>query len=266
MVLKGAVSGPLMLDLRCASFLQGPCPPLKDYYSCEADRGTWVRGLFDRTAGDYDRIERAMALGTGSGYRLRALRRAGLVRGMTVLDVGVGTGLVAREAARVVGDAKLVTGIDPSSGMVENARVPHGVRLVAGSAEAIPLPDACVDFLSMGYALRHISDLSAAFAEFWRVLKPGGVMCVLEITRPEGALARVLLKAYLRGVVPLLAHVVARHPETPKLMRFYWDTIEACAPPPAIMAAIDAAHFARVTRHVELGIFSEYCATKPLAT
>ena len=80
MVLKGAVSGPLMLDLRCASFLQGPCPPLKDYYSCEADRGMWVRGLFDRTAGDYDRIERAMALGTGSGYRRRALRRAGFVR------------------------------------------------------------------------------------------------------------------------------------------------------------------------------------------
>ena len=81
--------------------------------------------------------------------------------------------------------------------------------------------------------------------EFWRVLKPGGVMCVLEITRPEGALARVLLKAYLRGVVPMLAQLVARHPDTPQLMRFYWDTIEACAPPPAIMAAIDAVRASR---------------------
>lgn len=262
---QGAANGPLMLDLRCAPLVQAPCPPLKEYYSCEAHRSSWVRGLFDRTAGDYDRVERAMALGTGSGYRRRALKRAGLAHGMSVLDVGVGTGLVAREAARLVGDPTRVTGIDPSSGMVENARVPAGVHLIAGSAEEIPLPSASVDFLSMGYALRHISDLSAAFGEFWRVLKPGGVICLLEITRPEGTMARKLLKAYLRGMVPMLAHVVARHPDTPKLMRFYWDTIDACAAPPAIMAAIDAAHFVQVTRHVELGIFSEYCARKPLA-
>jgi demethylmenaquinone methyltransferase/2-methoxy-6-polyprenyl-1,4-benzoquinol methylase len=149
--------------------------------------------------------------------------------------------------------------------MVAQARVPAGVRLIAGRAEAIPLPDACTDFLCMGYALRHISDLSLALGEFWRVLKPGGTICLLEITRPEGALARLLLKAYLRGVVPMLAHIVARQIETPQLMRFYWDTIDACAPPQAIMAAIEEAHFAAVTRHVELGVFSEYRASKPLA-
>jgi demethylmenaquinone methyltransferase/2-methoxy-6-polyprenyl-1,4-benzoquinol methylase len=240
-----------------------PCPPLKEYYSHEADRRGWVDGLFDRTAGDYDRVERAMAFGTGSSYRRRALKRAGLTQGMTVVDVGVGTGLVAREAAQLVGDASRVTGIDPSSGMVEQAKVPPGVRLIAGSAEAIPLPSACADFVCMGYALRHISDLSVAFCEFWRVLRPGGVICLLEITRPEGAISRALLKAYMRSVIPVLAHIVARHPETPKLMRFYWDTIEACAPPLAIMSAIADARFEDVTRHVELGIFSEYCARKP---
>ena len=206
-----------------------------------------------------------MAFGTGSWYRRHALQRAGLTRGMTVLDIGVGTGLVACEAARIVGDATLVTGVDPSSGMVGNAKVPLGVRLISGTAEAIPLPDACADFLCMGYALRHVSDLSLAFSEFLRVLRPGGIICVLEITRPEGTLSRVLLKMYLRGVVPMLTRVIARHPETPKLMRFYWDTIEACAPPQAIMTAIEESHFTAVTRHVELGIFSEYRAQKPLA-
>ena len=245
--------------------MPAPCPPLKQYYSCEADRRAWVGGLFDRTAADYDRVEHAMAFGTGSWYRRRALRRGGLTQGMSVVDVGVGTGLVAREAAHLVGDASRVTGIDPSSGMVEQAKVPPGVRLIAGSAEAIPLPSACADFVSMGYALQHISDLSVAFSEFWRVLRPGGIICLLEITRPEGALSRTLLKAYMRGVVPMLAHIVARHPETPQLMRFYWDTIEACAPPQAIMRAIEDARFEDVTRHVELGIFSEYCARKPRA-
>jgi demethylmenaquinone methyltransferase/2-methoxy-6-polyprenyl-1,4-benzoquinol methylase len=245
--------------------MSAPCPPLKEYYSHEAERRSWVGGLFDRTAGDYDRVERAMAFGTGSWYRRHALQRAGLTRGMSVLDVGVGTGLVACEAARIVEDATLVTGVDPSCGMVGNAKVPLGVRLISGTAEAIPLPDACADFVCMGYALRHISDLALAFSEFWRVLRPGGILCVLEITRPEGALSRMLLKMYLRGVVPMLARVVARHPETPKLMRFYWDSIEACVSPQTIMAAIAAARFAAVTRHVELGVFSEYCAQKPHA-
>lgn len=182
---------------------------------------------------------------------------------MCVVDVGVGTGLVAREAADLVGDASRVTGIDPSSGMVERAKVPPGVRLIAGSAEAIPLPSECADFVSMGYALRHVSDLAVAFREFARVLRPGGIICLLEITRPEGAVARAFLKAYIRGVIPMLAHIVARHPETPKLMRFYWDTIEACVPPLAIMDAIANAGFEGVTRHVELGIFSAYRARKP---
>jgi demethylmenaquinone methyltransferase/2-methoxy-6-polyprenyl-1,4-benzoquinol methylase len=67
----------------------------------------------------------------------------------------------------------------------------------------------------------------------------------------------------MHGVVPVLAHIVARHPDTPTLMRFYWDTIEACAAPQAIMRAIEEARFESVTRHVELGVFSEYCARKP---
>jgi len=204
-----------------------------------------------------------MAFGTGSRYRRRALQRAGLACGMSVIDVGVGTGLVAREAALLVADASRVTGVDPSPGMVAQAKVPDGVRLIAGRAEAIPLPSASADFVSMGYALRHISDLSVAFAEFWRVLRPGGRICLLEITRPAGSLSRVLLKAYMRGVVPVLAKMVARQAETPQLMRFYWDTIEACVAPQVIMSAIANAGFENVTRHVELGIFSEYRAYKP---
>lgn len=243
--------------------MSAPHPPLPRYYETEADRSRWVRGIFDRTAGDYDRVERVLGLGSGSWYRRRALQRAGLTSGMTVLDIGTGTGLVAREAAMLVGDATRVTGVDPSPGMVEHARVPAGVRLLAGSAEAIPSADATADFLSMGYALRHISDLSPAFAEFFRVLRPGGRLCLLEITSPQGALGRALLKAYLRGLVPAAAAVISRHRDMPKLMRYYWDTIAACVPPAAIMQALAAAGFVDVERYVELGVFSEYRARKP---
>jgi demethylmenaquinone methyltransferase/2-methoxy-6-polyprenyl-1,4-benzoquinol methylase len=243
--------------------MSAPHAPLTRYYDTEAERSRWVRGIFSRTAGDYDRIERLLGLGTGSWYRRRALMRAGLAAGMTVIDVGTGTGLVAREAAALVGDPGLVTGVDPSPGMVEHARVPAGVRLLAGSAEGIPAPDDAADFVSMGYALRHIGDLTGAFAEMFRVLRPGGRVCLLEITSPEGAVGQTLLKAYLKGFVPAIAAVVSRHRDTPELMRYYWDTIAACVAPAAIMQALGAAGFVAVDRHVELGIFSEYRARKP---
>jgi demethylmenaquinone methyltransferase/2-methoxy-6-polyprenyl-1,4-benzoquinol methylase len=241
--------------------MQAPHPPLKDYYPHEADRDGWLRGLFDQTAGDYDRVERFMAFGSGSWYRRKALTQAGLRPGMRVLDVGVGTGLTAREAASLVGDAGEVTGVDPSTGMLQQAMVPARVKLLVGSAEALPLPSHSVDFISMGYALRHVADLSLAFAEFRRVLVPGGRVCLLEITAPTGRAQRLLLRSYMRGLVPFLARYIARHREVPKLMRYYWDTIEACASPAIIMDAMRDAGFVDVRRGVSLGIFSEYLAT-----
>lgn len=242
--------------------VHAPHSPLTDYYRNEEERRGWVGKMFNSTAADYNRIETILGFGTGPWYRGQALQRAGLKPGMKVVDVGVGTGLVACQAAKLVGDPKLVTGVDPSDGMMENAKVPAGVKLVKGSAEQIPFPDNSFDFLSMGYALRHISDLSVAFAEFHRVLKPGGKLCILEITCPEKPLHKTLLKAYIRGVVPTLARLASRNGGTSVLWRYYWDTIEACAAPRDVMRTLENAGFGTVDRHVELGIFSEYHAVK----
>ncbi|MCG6876769.1 MAG: class I SAM-dependent methyltransferase [Betaproteobacteria bacterium] len=251
------------LEFRPPGEVHAPHPPLPEYYPNEAARRDWVRSIFDRTAPDYARVERVMAFGTGPRYRRLALVRAGLTQGMRVVDVGTGTGLVAREAARILGDASAVTAIDPSAGMLRHAKLPGGAGLLGGDAEHLPLRDACADLLTMGYALRHISDLSAAFKEFFRVLKPGGIVCILEVTRPDGRIGAALLKAYLRGVVPVLARVISRTRDTPRLMRYYWDTIDACVPPEQVMGALSHAGFGDVARHVELGLFSEYRARKP---
>jgi demethylmenaquinone methyltransferase/2-methoxy-6-polyprenyl-1,4-benzoquinol methylase len=130
-----------------------------------------------------------------------------------------------------------------------------------GRAEQLPFAEAAFDFLALGYALRHLSDLAATFVEFRRVLRPGGRLLVLEITRPEGGVANALLKLYMRGMVPLLSRVVARHAETPLLYRYYWDTIEACAPPARVVRTLGAAGFTGVERDVHFGIFSEFRAT-----
>jgi len=238
-----------------------PHAPLNEYYGDEAEHQQFLRRIFDETAPDYDRIEGILAFGTGPWYRRKALERAGLAEGAQVLDVGIGTGLVAREALRLIGPKGRLVGVDPSAGMMREVHLP-GVELVQGFAEKLPREDASSDFLSMGYALRHISDLSAAFSEFHRTLRPGGRLLVLEITRPQGRIATALLKGYMRAVVPVIARVVGRRHDTAELWRYYWDTIEACIPPEAVMSALRAAGFGDVKRHVELGIFSEYTAVK----
>lgn len=242
--------------------VQAPHVPLTDYYPTEQDRSAYLRQIFDNTAADYDRIESMLAWGTGSRYRQQALIRGGLKTGMKILDVGVGTGLVAAQACLLVGDPSLVTGLDPSPGMLAASKLPAAMVLIEGRAESLPFPDNHFDFLSMGYALRHISDLGVAFAEFERVLKPGGRLCLLEITRPQNRLARWLLKNYMRGVIPLLTRFVSRQKDNQTLWRYFWDSIEACIPPEHVLATLSAAGLNRVQRHLEVGIFSEYQAIK----
>ena len=177
-----------------------PHPVIKKHYDRERDRRLFVTALFDESARYYDRVGAFLALGLGQYYRRWTLERAGLRRGMTVLDVATGTGQVAREAARIVHPSGVVIGVDPSRGMLEEARKSANGPLVQGIGEALPFAAERFDFVSMGFALRHVSDLEAAFAEYRRVLKPGGRVLLLEITRPRSGLGRWLARIYLQKV------------------------------------------------------------------
>ena len=241
-----------------------PHRPLTGYYPDESQRRQYVGWIFDRTAVDYDRIEAILALGSGRWYRSQALKRAGVGRGAAVLDVGCGTGLLAREALALIGPAGRLVGVDPSPGMLAQAGL-AGVELLEGSAESLPVADGGFDFVTMGYALRHIGDVGAAFREFHRVLKPGGKVLVLEITRPASSAGAAVLRAYMRGVVPLIARAVGRNQDTPELWRYFWDTIDACVPPQRVLDTLLDAGFGGVRRQVELGLFSEYFGVRPPA-
>lgn len=239
-----------------------PHPVLPAYFKSAAEKRPFLRKVFDETAADYDRVERALSLGSGRWYRRRALARAGFAAGLNVLDVAVGTGLVAREALALVGASGSVVGLDPSIGMIRQARAQLALPIVQGVGETLPFADASFDAISMGYALRHLPDLRATFAEFARVLKPGGRLCVLEITRPAGRAGRAALAAYFRGVLPVLARVVGSSAKTRDLWSYYWETIDACVPPDRVLDAIVAAGFSEARRRVELGIFSDYTARR----
>ncbi len=232
-----------------------PHPLLTRYYADEQGRRRRVNAWFDESAARYNFITQVMSFGSGHWYRKRVLLRAGLGEGMNLLDIACGTGVLAAHAQEIVGARGLVVGLDPSVGMLREARGRGVQRLVRAVAEALPHRSGQFDLLCMGYALRHVADLRATFGEYRRVLKPGGKVLILEITPPRARVPFHLLKLYLGRVVPLIA---GRRRGAHELMEYYWDTIENCVRPPVILEALNEAGFSRVGRRVELGILSEY--------
>lgn len=240
-----------------------PHPVLTDYYTDETARRARVDRMFDDSAREYDRINRLMSFGSDRWYRKQALLRAGMCAGQKVCDVGAGTGVVSLLAQEIVGESGYVVAVDPSRGMLEVARE-NGVRNIHQSlGEELPFEDDMFDMVTMGFALRHVSDLRVLFQEYKRVLKPGGKILLLEITKPEGRLSRFFLKTYMNGWVPAATRLFGGSAESRELFRYYWDTIEQCVPPATILSAIEDAGLIEARRDVEQGIFSEYSALKP---
>lgn len=238
-----------------------PIPPMPEYYHDASERPAWLRQIFEDAAPDYERVERWLSLGSGARYRRQALIRAGLTTGMHVADVGAGTGLVAREAMTIVGPGGRVVAIDPCEGMLRRARESLRIEAVVGRAEALPLGDGEFDLVSMGYALRHIDDLLSAFGEFARVLKPGGRVCILEITRPAGVLGRTLLHAHMSLVLAAARLAPNMAPRAEELWRYFRKTIDCCVPSERVLDALRAAGFRDARRRVVLGVFSEFTGT-----
>ncbi|MFO1035845.1 MAG: class I SAM-dependent methyltransferase [Geminicoccaceae bacterium] len=241
-----------------------PHPVLGRFYQEPGLRSAYVRNLFDGTAADYDLINALMSWGSGGWYRRRMLEEAGLRPGHAMLDVATGTGLTAIEARGIVGPGGSVTGVDLSAGMLAVARGRDAAHLlVQGSADALPFAPGSFDFAAMGYALRHVQDLTRFFAELARVLRPDGIVLILELGQPTREPTRSLARLYLRHVVPALSLLATRKPLARELMDYYWATIEACAPPERILAAMTAGGLADPTLSVELGLLRAYRATKP---
>ncbi len=240
-----------------------PHVPLTDYYPKPIDRQDYVQDLFDKSARHYDTIEKIFLNG-GVHYRRLSLRFNGLKPGMKLLDVAVGTAAVSMGAVRIVGPQGRVFGVDPNASMLREARKKVNIPLTRGVAQSLPFKSGFFDFVTMGIALRHVSDLKAAFSEYYRVLKPGGTLWILESHVPRKGIGHQLTKFIWAKVIPGLAYLTTRSRDAKELMDYYWDTIDQCVDPEQVVEAMHAGGFASArSKLVVPGAFCEYIGKKP---
>jgi demethylmenaquinone methyltransferase/2-methoxy-6-polyprenyl-1,4-benzoquinol methylase len=177
-----------------------------------------IRDMFATIVPHYDLVNTLMTLGLDRRWR-RATVAIAEPAGAVALDIATGTGELAFELDHA--GARRVVGVDFCHEMVESAvqkrdasradSAGRGSRVVFATADAMALPfaDAIFDCIVNGFMLRNVADLSATFAELCRVLKPGGRLVCLDLTRPRGPLRR-FFDLYIATFVPLLGVVVQR--------------------------------------------------------
>jgi demethylmenaquinone methyltransferase / 2-methoxy-6-polyprenyl-1,4-benzoquinol methylase len=163
-----------------------------------------VRGMFDRIAPVYDAMNRTMTAGLDRRWR-RITAESVVKPGDEVLDACCGTGDLAVAAARIGGR---VTGLDFSERMLERAqhKAPE-LEWVRGDLLALPFEDGSFDVATVGFGVRNVADLERSLAELRRVLRPGGRLGILEITRPGGFLGP-FYRVWFDRVVPLLGKLL----------------------------------------------------------
>jgi demethylmenaquinone methyltransferase/2-methoxy-6-polyprenyl-1,4-benzoquinol methylase len=158
-----------------------------------------VRTMFDRIAPVYDTMNHAMTAGLDRRWR-KETARAVVSPGDRVLDACCGTGDLA--LADLKAGAR-VTGLDFSERMLERARAKSSeVEWLQGDALALPFADGTFDGATVGFGARNLDDLEAGLRELRRVLRPGGRLGILEITRPRGLL-RPFYKLWFDALIPL---------------------------------------------------------------
>ena len=240
-----------------------PHPALAGYYGTSDSRQGFLNELFNRTAYQYRAIDKVVGFGSGLWHRRRALQAAGLRPGMRVLDVACGPGLTTQCALALAGPTGYVVGLDPSSGMLHEAQKGPCRNFVRGVGEQLPFPDGTFDFLSMGTPFATCPISALAFREYRRVLRPGGIILLLEISRPRSIALLTVSRFYIRTVLGAAFARVTGNQDMRTLMRYWWDTTEHCVAPETILSALrDVGLVECELRELFSGLIRDYRAVR----
>ncbi|MCK5314274.1 MAG: ubiquinone/menaquinone biosynthesis methyltransferase [Anaerolineales bacterium] len=227
-----------------------------------SERSRYVQAMFTRIAHRYDRMNRLMTAGQDVRWRREVIQRAGLPSNGYLLDLGAGTGDLAREALRQHPASRAVAADFTLEMMRMGRRRLETAHLVWSAADALqlPYPQDTFDAVVSGFLLRNVSDIRQALREQYRLLKPGGRVVSLDTTRPPANILSPVINLYLHVVIPTLGKLVTGDSDAYKYLP---DSTEAFLGAEQLASRMIAAGFREVGfRRVMFGTVAIHWGTK----
>ena len=201
-----------------------------------------VRSMFDAIAPRYDLVNRIMTFRLDVRWRRRAVRDLALPAGSTVLDLAAGTGDLCIDMRRA---GLRPISMDLSFGMLANDR--SGEPRAQADILRLPVPDASVDGIMCGFALRNLVDLDVFFRECARVIRPGGRVSLLDVGVPHNPIIRFGNNIYFGKVVPRIGALLSDGPA----YRYLPKSVAYLPERAVLVEKLRAAGFSNAT-HVQL--------------
>ena len=222
--------------------------------------------MFDAIAPRYDLLNHVLSAGIDRRWRARAIRSLQLTGRETLLDVCTGTADVALEA-RGSGAARRVLGVDFAGAMlalglkkVAGAGERRQIGLVRGDAMRLPVPDSCVDAVTVAFGIRNVQRPEVACVEMARALRSGGRLAILEFGVPRIPGVSTLYLWYFTHILPRVGRAISGHTAA---YSYLPASVGAFPPPADFMKTIERAGFSGVRADpLTFGVVYLYTARK----
>jgi demethylmenaquinone methyltransferase / 2-methoxy-6-polyprenyl-1,4-benzoquinol methylase len=234
-----------------------------------AEKKRLVQEQFDPIARTYDLADTVLSFGLDSRWRRKAVRLLGLEKGDFVLDVCGGTARLARLAAGRVGSDGRAVVYDfnlpmmlAGKGKIEPGKDTASISFIQGDAEDLSFPGGRFGAVSIGFGIRNLAHPEKGLSEFFRVLKPGGKLMILEFSLPINRLVRSLYHFYSFRWMPLIGRLICG---TEEPFRYLAESIRIFPKPEMLAGLIRDSGFTDVGfRRLSNGIAVAYFGVKPL--
>jgi demethylmenaquinone methyltransferase/2-methoxy-6-polyprenyl-1,4-benzoquinol methylase len=168
-----------------------------------------IRKMFESISDRYDLLNTLITFGRDRSWRKHVVKKASLRKDSLLLDVGTGTGGILREALLSNGSIKAFGADFTIEMMLAGSKRENRISWCCADALNLPFPDSVFDAVTSGYLIRNVTDISRAFTEQVRCVKPGGRIVCLETSPPPNNFLRPFILVYLKFIIPTLGFIFA---------------------------------------------------------